>query len=119
MLRTIAAAGLVIAAGAATVSGAGAANAAPNYDLCTESQYVTSLFTDLFEHTPPVDRAGAAARAQTFAASAPAEIELDSLIEAYAETAVLNGAPSDLVLRTDPVFQAWGDVMDWHTDHCL
>ncbi|MGW4245182.1 hypothetical protein [Nocardia sp. NPDC004722] len=40
-------------------------------------------------------------------------------LEGYAETSVLVGAPSDLLMRTDPVFQAWGDVMDWHTSRCL
>ncbi|MVU78169.1 hypothetical protein GPX89_13050 [Nocardia sp. ET3-3] len=34
-------------------------------------------------------------------------------------TAAADPAPHDAVLRTDPVWQAWGDVMDWHTGHCL
>lgn len=121
MSKTAALVGL-LAVSALGTAGAGTAAAAPApvaYSQCEDAQYVTDLFTDLFHGAFPGDRGQAAARAQAFAASAPAEIKTDALIEGYAETAVLDGVPSDLLLRTDPVFQAWGDVMDWHTSRCL
>ncbi|MFE3188213.1 hypothetical protein ACFXHA_04340 [Nocardia sp. NPDC059240] len=122
MSKTAALVGILAAASALGTASAGSAAAAPApvaYNQCEEAQYVTDLFVDLFHGTFQGDRGQAAARAQAFAAAAPAEIKMDSLIEGYAETAVLDGVPSDLLLRTDPVFQAWGDVMDWHTSHCL
>ncbi|WP_405138711.1 hypothetical protein [Nocardia sp. NBC_01388] len=54
-----------------------------------------------------------------FAANAPAEIKFDALAPTYAETAVLGGVPGGVLLSQDPVIQAWGDVVDWRTVHCL
>ncbi|MFD6161905.1 hypothetical protein ACFWF7_14830 [Nocardia sp. NPDC060256] len=115
---TVAAAVVALSSGL-ILSATETANAEPAYDVCGEAQYVTSLFVDLFHDNPPADRVGASDRVRLFAGNAPAEIKADALIEANAETAVLEGVPADLILRTDPVFQAWGDVMDWHTGHCL
>ncbi|MFI1919537.1 hypothetical protein [Nocardia sp. NPDC020380] len=106
----------IIAGGIAT---AGSVSAAPAYDVCGEAEYVTDLEVSLYHGEPQADPQAAAARAQLFGANAPAEIKTDAVIEGYAETAVLDGVPVSFVYSLDPAIQAWGDVMDWHTDHCL
>ncbi|MET9485857.1 hypothetical protein [Nocardia sp. NPDC006630] len=119
MYRLTAFAGVFVALTAIGGVTGGVAAAGPvGYDTCGESAYVTGLYTDLAHNNPPADRAGAVTRAQGFRDNAPAELAGDAAIEAEAETAVLGGASVD-VLQNDPVIQAWGDVMDWHTGHCL
>ncbi|MEC3953229.1 hypothetical protein VMT65_09335 [Nocardia sp. CDC153] len=109
----------VTALGTASLGTAAANPVAVDFDQCGEAQYVTDLFTALDRGDFQGDHVAASARAQAFAAAAPAEIQGDAILEANAITAVLGGAPSEPTLRTDPVWQAWGDVMDWHTEHCL
>lgn len=118
MFRVATLIGVVALTGMGVLAGGGSASA-EGFDVCGEDQYVVDLYVDLSHDTPPGDRAGAAARAQQFAANAPAEIKADAVVLTTAETSVLDGAPASVVFMQDPVIQAWGDVMDWRTVHCL